>query len=105
MLDCFLKRAKANFFAYYIALKVVETNEEGECSRGDARAPLWKRMWQLKIPAKIRIFAWHVCMNALPIRMNLHRGGVNIDVLCPMCEQEAESIAHSLLLCNSARQV
>ena len=26
--------------AYYIALKVIETNEEGECSQGDARAPL-----------------------------------------------------------------
>ena len=91
--------------AYYIALKVIETNEEGECSRGDARAPLWKGMWNLKIPSKIRIFAWRACMNALPTRINLHRRGINIDVLCPMCEQEAESIAHSLLLCNSARRV
>ena len=91
--------------AYYFALKVVETNEEGECSRGDVRAPLWKRMWHLKIPAKIRIFAWRACMNALPTRMNLYRREVNLDVLCPMRDQEAESIAHSLLLCNSLRQV
>ncbi|KAL0009246.1 hypothetical protein SO802_010748 [Lithocarpus litseifolius] len=91
--------------AYYIALKVVETNEDGECSRGDARAPLWKRMWHLKILTKIRIFAWRACMNALPTRVNLHRRGVNLDVVCPMCDWEAESIAHSLLLCNSTRQV
>ena len=59
--------------AYYIALKVVYTNEGGECSRGDTRTPLWKRMWHLKIPAKIRIFAWYACMNALPTKMNLYK--------------------------------
>ena len=91
--------------AYYIALKVVETNEGGECSRGDARTPLWKRMWHLKVLAKIRIFAWHACMNALPTMMNLYRRGVNTDVMWPMCEQEAESIVRFLLLCESARQV
>ena len=30
---------------------------------------------------------------------------VNIDPVCPMCEQEPESISHSLLHCNFAKQV
>ena len=30
--------------AYYIALGLVDTVESGECSSGDPRSPLWKKM-------------------------------------------------------------
>ena len=43
--------------AYYIALRVIESDEVGESSYGDLRTPLWRKMWHLKIPSKIRIFA------------------------------------------------
>ena len=42
--------------AYYIALNVINPAGSGECSHGDPRIPLWKQIWQLKIPPKIRIF-------------------------------------------------
>ena len=46
--------------AYYIALNVISSSEGGggsrECSHGDPKTPLWKKMWHLKIPPKIRIF-------------------------------------------------
>ena len=44
--------------AYYIALQVLEINDEGECSSGDYRTALWRRMWYLNIPAKIKKFSW-----------------------------------------------
>ena len=44
-------------------------------------------------------------MSALLTRMNLYRRRVKTDGVCPMCEQEAESTVHSLLLCDSAGQV
>ena len=91
--------------AYYIALGLVETDESGECSTGDPRTPLWKKMWHLKIPAKIRIFAWRTCMNGLPTKLNLCKRGVNISPLCPICDQEVESIAHVLFQCDLALQV
>ncbi|XP_030922977.1 uncharacterized protein LOC115949847 [Quercus lobata] len=59
--------------AYYIALKVIESDEVGESSYGDFRTPLWRKIWHLKIPAKIRIFAWRACMNALPTKLNLNK--------------------------------
>lgn len=52
--------------AYYVALSTVENLEGGESSTGDTRTPLGKKMWQLKIPPKVRIFAWKACMNGLP---------------------------------------
>lgn len=67
--------------AYYVALSLVEKTEIGECSTGDYRTPLWKKMWQLKLPAKIRIFTWKACMEGLPTRLNLGRKGLNATLL------------------------
>ena len=57
--------------AYYIATKGLDTKEEGESSSSDTRSPLWKKLWHLNIPPKVRIFAWKMCMNALPTLVNL----------------------------------
>lgn len=42
--------------AYYVALPLVEEPGLGECSTGDYRAPFWRKMWHLKLLAKVRIF-------------------------------------------------
>lgn len=44
-------------------------------------------------------------MNGLPTRLNLSKGGMNICSKCPTCDQEVESIPHSLIYYESARQV
>ena len=91
--------------AYYIALGLVDAVEFGECSFGDPRTHLWKKMWHLKILAKIRIFAWRASMNGLPTRLNLCKSGVKFGPLCPICDQEMESITHALFQCDLALQV
>ena len=90
--------------AYYIALIVINSSGSGECSHGDPRTPLCKRIWQLKIPPNIRIFTWKACVNALPTMLNLRKRGVNIDGMCPMCGQEAESIPCSLFKCDVVKE-
>ena len=52
--------------AYYVALPIVETNHDGESSTSDPQTPLWKKVWHLNLPAKIRIFVWRAYMNTLP---------------------------------------
>ena len=44
-------------------------------------------------------------MNDLPTRLNLSKRGVNISPLCPICDQEMESITHALFQCDLALQV
>ena len=52
--------------AYHIAHCLVEAKEEVESSKGDPFKPLWKNLWRLKLPAKVKIFAWRACVNGLP---------------------------------------
>ena len=89
--------------AYYIALKGVDSVEVAECFNGDPRIPLWKKLWHLKVPAKIRIFAWKACMNAFPTKLNLYKRGINTSVICPICDHGVETILHSLVFCDPAR--
>ena len=91
--------------AYYIATRMIDTMEEGECSSTDSRSPLWRKLWHLNIPPKVRIFAWKMCMNALPTYVNLQKRGVNICDFCPACGMEPESNAHVFIKCEVAKRV
>lgn len=82
---------------YYVALPIVETTHEGESSSGNPWTLLWKRMWNLNIPAKIIIFAWRACMNALPTMQNLRTQGVNTYGFCPLCDHCLEKYCSSPL--------
>ena len=91
--------------AYYVALSVVEKAEESESSSGDSRTRLWKKMWQLQLPAKIRIFAWKACLDGLPTRLNLAKRGVKVGAECPLCEKAMESTNHALIYCAKIWEV
>ena len=89
---------------YYVAKKMLDSDIQAKTSRGDVHAPLWKRIWQLNIPEKIRIFAWRLCMS-LPTMANLNRRGIQVDVLCPICKNEEEGVEHAILSCELVEAV
>ena len=91
--------------AYYIAVGVLDTMDESESSSGDPRSPLWKKLWHLNILSKMRIFAWKMCMNALPTLMNLQRRGINLCEIYPTCGKKPESILYALVRCEVAKRV
>ncbi|XP_030930729.1 uncharacterized protein LOC115956517 [Quercus lobata] len=83
--------------AYYVAKRILEKEDHGESSLGDVCASLWKRMWHLNIPGKIRIFAWRLCMNAIPTLTNLFKKGIQMDVTCPICKKDPETVEHAII--------
>ena len=89
--------------AYHIALSLVNSNEEGECSSLDSRIRLWKRIWHQKIPQKLKIFAWRSCVNGLPTILNLSHKGIHCSNFCPICNKALESTTHALLLRDHAK--
>lgn len=61
---------------------------------------LWKRIWKLHLPPKLKIFCWNICHNALPTKDNLYRRRISPDPLCPLCHtHQPETIEHLFLLC------
>lgn len=68
-------------------------------------AKLWKAIWSLNVPKKIRIFWWRVCKNGLATKENLFRRRCAPSDICPICNSEVESIEHLLFFCSWAHTV
>ena len=94
--------------AYKVALKVLKaarlSNDEGECSDKGKMAGLWKLVWQLKCPNKIKHFLWRACKNILPTNFSLASRKVVSDNSCGFCG-ECESSGHILWDCVVAAYV
>ena len=72
--------------------------QEGECSNASGYTRFWTKLWKLKLPNKIKIFAWRTCKNGLPTRANLKKRFVIIEDQCVWCSNE-EDVGHALCYC------
>ncbi|XP_071719604.1 uncharacterized protein [Rutidosis leptorrhynchoides] len=55
------------------------------------------------VPAKVSIFIWRVLKRWIPVRTELDKRGIDLDsVRCPLCDDDVETIDHSLTFCRHA---
>lgn len=66
---------------------------------------LWKEIWKVNIPQKIKFFLWKICHNILPVGESLRKRKIKISALCPLCMSENESIEHLFLFCDWTRMI
>ncbi|XP_071722606.1 uncharacterized protein [Rutidosis leptorrhynchoides] len=67
---------------------------------------LWKAIWAVKLPPKIRPFLWSVCHNALATKDNLFNRRIITDPTCPLCSTlNPETTEHLFLLCSWTRRL
>ncbi|XP_071700547.1 uncharacterized protein [Rutidosis leptorrhynchoides] len=58
------------------------------------------------IPKKVEVFVWRVLKGRIPVLVELDKRGVDLhSVRCPICDNDIESICHSLLTCEKVRNV
>lgn len=62
---------------------------------------LWKKVWYLKLPPKIKIFAWRACNDSLPCLKKLYRKKIVRKMNCKFWNQYTEDLSHALLYCFS----
>ena len=48
----------------------------------DSQAMFWENLWKLPIPNKILTFTWKLLHQALPVKIEIARRGINCDTLC-----------------------
>jgi hypothetical protein len=67
--------------------------------------PVWKILWQLKIPSKIKIFIWRALHGILPLKSILANRHVGNTGGCPICQLGPEDIMHLMFHCSAARDM
>jgi len=88
--------------AYQVAIRLKQ-GVEAEHSRAGEEGKLWKLIWELNVPPKIRNFMWRAVSNILPTRDNMYRRRVVVESTYEFCHQHPETEAHLLWECPFAR--
>jgi hypothetical protein len=67
--------------------------------------PIWRTIWKLKIPSKIKIFIWRALHGILPLKSILVNRHIGMSGECPICQLGPEDIQHLLFLCPVATDI
>lgn len=76
------RKEKLGNYSIKTAYVLIQGNKESNSINASNRQ--WKRMWNLKIPPKVKNLMWHATSGCLPTKVQLRTKQVNIDDLCPM---------------------
>ncbi|KAK2664852.1 hypothetical protein Ddye_003426 [Dipteronia dyeriana] len=83
--------------AYRVAL-AAQIEDRASSSWGPSS---WqKRIWNFKLPSKVRVFYWKACKGILPTKLLLSKRGIVNDGSCPFCEKRPESVDHAIWGCG-----
>ncbi|KAE8734219.1 hypothetical protein F3Y22_tig00000778pilonHSYRG00358 [Hibiscus syriacus] len=68
---------------------------------------VWKKwVWDGLAPPRVQTLIWQICHQKVAVRVELKRRGLQIsDVLCPMCHDQDETVAHLFLTCPIASEL
>ncbi|XP_072084749.1 uncharacterized protein [Arachis hypogaea] len=75
--------------------------EESSSSRN--LEELWKEIWNVQTPQKIKSFIWRAAHNIVPVNERLFKRRMVNSPMCQICFMEPETIEHTLLLCSWTR--
>ena len=66
---------------------------------GSVNNPVWKILWKLKIPSKVKIFIWRTLHGIVHLKSILANRHIGTSGSCPICNQGAEDVLHLLFRC------
>ena len=74
-------------------------------SSGGAVGNVWKQIWKIRTPQRIKHFIWSAIKDSLPTKENLARREIPVYEICSLYEEHQELILHVLWLCNHVKAV
>ena len=90
---------------YHVARRLLIDENRGGTSRGYVEKNVWTAIWKLRLPNKIKVFAWRACHEILPTAANLTKRRVINDDKCLICTRETESTIHALWDCAAVQDI
>jgi hypothetical protein len=94
--------------AYRLGVSIRDAQLIADASSSISTEPknkVWSKLWNLKLPGKVKIFSWRLCQNSPPTRMNIKRKRVELDTRCPMCYRMDEDGGHLFLKCKCVKHI
>lgn len=89
----------------YTSTLSLKSNNEGEASDAAEYSRIWKSIWALKIPEKVKKFLWRLSTNIVSINSNLFRKNLVGTVNCPIYVHEGETWIHMVWNCIASSDV
>jgi hypothetical protein len=91
-------------FGYYLQWKHQFGHMAAQLSLPGRSAlnPVWKNLWQLKLPGKIKIFIWRSLHGIILSKCILANRHIGTSGECPICNLHAEDTRHLLFTCPVA---
>ena len=89
----------------YQMLSSATLTSKASSSSSEGFKGVWKGIWRIRAPNRVRHFMWRAVKDSLPTKMNLYQRHVVGDALCPLCDETQESILHNLWYCEQAQVV
>ncbi|XP_042958021.1 uncharacterized protein LOC122293512 [Carya illinoinensis] len=77
--------------------------ETSESSNVRSQQKLWKALWKMPVPNKIKFFAWRACMDSLPSKVKLMQKQVLQDASCRFCSFSEEDFLHAVFTCDQVQ--
>lgn len=84
------------------AYKLIQLQKGRWCTADNDN--IWHFFWRIKAPPKCLNLVGRALSNCLPTTPQLLDKQVPVLSLCPVCNEEAETILHSLIICSFAQQ-
>jgi hypothetical protein len=67
--------------------------------------PVWKIIWNLKVPSKVKKIIWRALHGILPLKSILINRHIGDSGECPICHLDAEDILHLLFKCEPVKAI
>jgi hypothetical protein len=87
--------------AFYLARSMPK---QGLSSTREDEAPLWKKLWAIKAPGKMKITLWRFIHDCLPSGHQLKHRHIPAPDACVYCGR-MEHAVHTMMFCQFARDV
>ena len=74
-------------------------------SSGGLGQALWRRIWKMDVPPRIRLFGWRIGPGVLPTRSNFASRIPGFDMRCALCGHLEDNDVHALFECPMAVEI
>lgn len=82
---------------------LIASSQEPGSSSPEGFKQVWKGIWKIKTPNKIKHFIWNAARDSLPKKLNLRAQNPPVEDSCALFGDFQETIMHSLWLCEHAQ--